>query len=275
MVKLSIIIPFYNTYDLTCELLNELKKQLTSEVEVLICDDSNDLRLDAYADIATIFHSNKRQGLSKARNICLDAASGEYIAFIDSDDMISNNYIKVLLKSIDEIHTDIIVFDWMDKNTKEVCHHPENYAVWKAIYKRKIIPRFHEELWYNEDVPFQEELDKLKCTKDFINNALYYYNSGRVGSNMWQRDMIRRQKMIKCEVIKQFNFARFNELNNIKRKSINIEGKLLVGDEFECTKEIADYLTGNNPLNEIVVKVIEVEPTEVVIKPKKTKNNKK
>lgn len=90
--------------------------------------------------------------------------------------------------------------------------------------------------------------------------------------------------MIKCEVIKQFNFARFDELENIKRKNVEIKGKLLVGDEFECSKEIADYLTGNNPLNEVVVKIIEVEPkkeiatepvVEVETEPKKAKKKKK
>ena len=93
--------------------------------------------------------------------------------------------------------------------------------------------------------------------------------------------------MIKCEVIKQFNFARFDELENIKRKSVEIKGKLLVGDEFECSKEIADYLTGNNPLNEVVVQVVEVEPEtkpieevkesvkEEIVEPKKSKKKKK
>lgn len=264
MVKLSIIIPFYNTYDLTCELMNELRKQINNEVEVVIIDDSNDKRLDKYNDIAKIFHYNKRQGSSKARNIGIDSTKGKYIAFIDSDDMISNDYIQTLLKAIDEIDANIIVFDWMDKNTKEVCYHPENYAVWKAIYKREITPKFEEDFWYNEDVPFQQELDKLKCSKEFINNVLYYYNSNRIGSNMWQRDMIRRNAMIKCEVIETFTFARFDELEHLERKSIDVPGKLLVGDTFECTKEIADYLLGDNALKKAVVKVIEVEPIKVV-----------
>lgn len=69
--------------------------------------------------------------------------------------------------------------------------------------------------------------------------------------------------MIKCEVINDdFTLKKFDELKNIKRKneSKNQKGKLYVGDIFECSKEMADYLTGNNPLNKVVVKVIEVEP---------------
>ena len=72
--------------------------------------------------------------------------------------------------------------------------------------------------------------------------------------------------MIKCEVIKEFTLGKFEELKNIQRKRIETKGKLYVGDTFECTKEMADYLMGNNKDNEIVVKVIEVIPAKVEIK---------
>ena len=71
--------------------------------------------------------------------------------------------------------------------------------------------------------------------------------------------------MIKVEVIKVFNLARYDELKNIERKSIETKGKLYVGDTFECTKELADYLLGDNPLKEPVVKVIEVEPEPIEV----------
>lgn len=66
--------------------------------------------------------------------------------------------------------------------------------------------------------------------------------------------------MVKVEVIESFNLERFNELKNIKRKATDTEGKLYVGDIFECTEEMAEYLTGNNVLNKEVVKIIEVKP---------------
>ncbi len=66
--------------------------------------------------------------------------------------------------------------------------------------------------------------------------------------------------MIKCEVIKEFTLKKFDELKNIKRRSIDIKGKLYVGDTFECDKEMADYLMGNNKNRQVVVKVLEVIP---------------
>ena len=64
--------------------------------------------------------------------------------------------------------------------------------------------------------------------------------------------------MIKVEVTEDFTLEKFNELKNIIRKTKEQEGKLFIGDIFECDKKMADYLTGNNPINRAVVKVIEV-----------------
>lgn len=70
--------------------------------------------------------------------------------------------------------------------------------------------------------------------------------------------------MIKCEVIERFDLKDFNKLKNIQRKAINEEGKLFVGDTFECDEEMAKYLLGDNVLKKVVVKVIEVEPKKII-----------
>ena len=88
--------------------------------------------------------------------------------------------------------------------------------------------------------------------------------------------------MIKCEVIENFTLEKFNELKNVKKVVNRKDNEFGVKDTFECEKEMADYLTGNNPLKKAVVKVIEVKPdkTEEVakkeeIKIEKPKTNKK
>lgn len=77
--------------------------------------------------------------------------------------------------------------------------------------------------------------------------------------------------MIKCKVIKDFSLKKFDELKNLERynKVKKENGQLYENDTFECTKEMAEYLTGNNPVNEVVVEIIEVEP----VKEEKKKND--
>lgn len=73
--------------------------------------------------------------------------------------------------------------------------------------------------------------------------------------------------MIKVEVLEDFTLKDFKELKNLERGTNKNEvGKLFKYDKFECSKEMCEYLTGNNALNRAVVKVIEVVPAKEEIK---------
>ena len=97
MVKLSIIIPYFETFELTDKLMRELLTQtymLDDEVEIILIDDGcNEKKLDAFNNehIKVIHQDNI--GVAKTRNEGIDLAQGKYIAFIDCDDMITMNYI--------------------------------------------------------------------------------------------------------------------------------------------------------------------------------------
>ena len=70
--------------------------------------------------------------------------------------------------------------------------------------------------------------------------------------------------MIKVEVLEDFTLKDFGELKNIERGTAKEEkGKLFKYDKFECSKDMCEYLTGKNPLNRPVVKVIEVVPEKI------------
>ena len=72
------------------------------------------------------------------------------------------------------------------------------------------------------------------------------------------------KEMIKVKVLKEFTLGRFNELKNIQRNNPNKNdnGRLYEKDEFECNKELVEYLTGNNAYKDEFVKVIEIIPEE-------------
>jgi uncharacterized membrane-anchored protein YjiN (DUF445 family) len=74
--------------------------------------------------------------------------------------------------------------------------------------------------------------------------------------------MQNKDYIIKCEAIQDFTLGKFDELKNIKRKGINQEKHLYIGDIFECTKKMAEYLLGDNPNQDVVIKIIEVIPNQ-------------
>ena len=88
-------------------------------------------------------------------------------------------------------------------------------------------------------------------------------------------------KMVKVKVIENFHLGRFNELQNIQRvSSKNSPNYLYVGDVFECTEEMAEYLTKTNSAQRAFIEIIEVIPEkqeevkQVEIKQEETKQEK-
>ena len=186
MVKLSIIIPYYKTYDLTLMLLQELLLQKTKDVEIILIDDyCKHEFFDINKSIEVIEHKTNK-GVAKSRNEGIELAKGKYIAFIDSDDMITMDYIETLLKAIDIYDTDVINFNWYDMTEHCEYRKPHNPAPWKQIYKKETISRFREDLPYGrEDVAWQEDIDSGKYTITYLDKMIYMYNSNREGSLFW------------------------------------------------------------------------------------------
>ncbi len=186
-ILLSIIIPYYNTYNYTIKLLKELSIQYVDDIEVILVDDGcNETRFDEFNKF-TIIHLDKNYGASYAWNRGLDKAIGSYIAFIDSDDMISMDYVETLVDAIKNHNEDIIKFAWFDSDAMYLVQNPTNRGIWKAIYKKEICPRFNEEWKERTDVPFDVALRKNSHTEFYINKLLYFYHSRREGSITWNR----------------------------------------------------------------------------------------
>ena len=181
-MKLSIIIPYYETYELTCKLLDVLIPQLTDETELYLIDDGcNETRLDRYKGI-NIVHLEENVGAASATNKGLDLAKGKYIALIDSDDLVTHDYVETILKTIDTRTEDMLYMDWKYMNTGYIVRRPQNYAQWKAVYRKEIMPRFRDGRIFSYDVPFAEDLEKLNPTKYYMDKVLYIYNFDRQGS---------------------------------------------------------------------------------------------
>lgn len=118
MVKISIIVPVYNTEKYVKKCLDALTKQKTKqEIEILIINDgSNDkseLNIKEYMNKnpeANIkYYTQKNAGISESRNRGLKKATGDYVLFVDSDDYINEDTIKKLEPYIEQ-NIDMIKF---------------------------------------------------------------------------------------------------------------------------------------------------------------------
>lgn len=184
-VLISVIIPYYKTYEETVKLLDILVPQL-KETEVILVDDGcHDERLDEF-DI-NVIHLKENRGLSAARNEGIRNAKGEYIVFVDSDDLVADDYIETLLNKIKTSEFDYCYFSWkaLNSNLQVIIkdNPPDwNWAVWNCIYKKDYVEFFDDNTRIFEDVPWQKIMRAKKGKKEIIDKILYYYNDGRPGS---------------------------------------------------------------------------------------------
>lgn len=118
-VKYSIIVPIYNVERFLKDCLDSIQKAMTEECEcILINDGSTDNSghiAEAYCETQKFFHYYKKEngGLSDARNFGLQFAKGEYILFVDSDDIVSPIIIHALNVALERSNTDVVYFNFL------------------------------------------------------------------------------------------------------------------------------------------------------------------
>ena len=156
---ISIIVPVYQVKEYIGECVESLLWQTYTNLEILLVDDGSTdgsgAMCDEYAgwdNRIRVIHQNN-QGAAVARNTGLDHAKGEYVAFVDSDDMIAAIYIEELYKLLGKYHADIaacayekgkMVEDTLsdgeivnDSGVREVCMSSEQMLrQWHGKYKK-------------------------------------------------------------------------------------------------------------------------------------------
>lgn len=111
---ISVIVPVYNVEPYLRKCLDSIVGQTFRDLEILVIDDGSTdgsgKICDEYAEKderVRVFHTENR-GLSAARNLGLDNASGEWIGFVDSDDWIESDMYEVLLDKALETGADVV-----------------------------------------------------------------------------------------------------------------------------------------------------------------------
>jgi exopolysaccharide biosynthesis protein, sugar transferase len=200
----SVIVPVYNAARWLPELFGSLRSQTYGNMEVILVDDgSTDT---SAADCLQLSEGDPRfrivrkpnGGLSSARNFGLEDAGGEWIFFIDADDMVQPQALERLVATALTTHADIVVGSFENtsrmssppatRSPRILAPHeavavslyqtpPMNHA-WGTLYSRGIFfpdgPRFTEGLWY-EDLDLFYRLFERASRVAYLPEKLYFY----------------------------------------------------------------------------------------------------
>lgn len=191
MKELTIIIPYYNSKQYTDELLDRLEGQITDAVEVILVDDGSPEPFKTnYEWLKVIRQKNKR--CAGARNTGLKYATGQFIQFIDSDDMVPTYFVQRLLREIHENPFDVCDYSWKSLDTEGVQHNKRikdrtgrltNPSVCTRCFSRAYIGqnRFNEKKDSTEDEDYSRKLGYLDPNRPHnhtaISEYMYFYRT--------------------------------------------------------------------------------------------------
>ncbi|MEU6350013.1 glycosyltransferase family 2 protein [Streptomyces sp. NPDC047072] len=121
MPKLSVIVPFYNVQQYAPDTLRSLRMNARRDFEFVLVNDRSKDETPAILDRAAtdlsdvaqvkVVHHEVNGGLATARNTGLDAATGEYLTFLDGDDWLAPGYLTELVTAIEDLGCDFVRTD--------------------------------------------------------------------------------------------------------------------------------------------------------------------
>lgn len=198
MVKVSIIVPVYNTEKYLDKCLDSLVKQTLKEIQIIIVNDGstdNSIKIckqyeEKYKN-KILYLEKENGGLSDARNYAFSHIEGEYVGFVDSDDYIAFNMFEELYSKASKEKADLAECDFLWEYPNEtkidigklITNKTDNFVFGRVLMCNKIIKskiildnklEFTKGLRY-EDVEFYYKLVHYINKTSLVSIPLYHY----------------------------------------------------------------------------------------------------
>ncbi len=201
--KVSVIVPIYNVEKYLEGAIESIVNQTFKDIEIILVNDGSTdnsqeiIKKYAKKDKRIIVINKDNGGLGSARNKGLEKASGDFIAFIDSDDWIQTDMIEKMYNKAMEEQLDVVICSYKSiyTNSNEIFEIPSNiindtiegknsriFNIFSAcckLYKKEFLIKnkfqfVEEKRWY-EDLPFSVKVLSTTSKIGIINEPLYNY----------------------------------------------------------------------------------------------------
>ena len=277
--KISVIVPVYNVEAYLERCVESILQQTYAHFElILINDGSTDSsgqicdRLASQYENIKVYHI-ENAGVSNARNMGIQLATGSWVTFIDSDDFVTQDYLATLASAVEGLNVGFVIAPLHHiKNgiVTDLPPHSGKTELWSTeetmkellmttrtsffpvakLFKRDLLAdeKFNTNYHLAEDALFLTELLlKTRCSSVFIDKPVYYYDhregSATTSVNRHVFDTIEVYQQIIAQVSQAFPNLKYELINRECWSYITVYDKIIFTSREEYQKEKAELRT--------------------------------
>lgn len=271
--KISVIVPVYNVEAYLEKCVESILKQTYTNLEILLVNDGStdssgqicDHLASQYENIK-VYHI-ENAGVSNARNMGIQLATGSWVTFIDSDDFVTQDYLATLASAAEGLNVGFVIAPlhhikngivtdlpsysgktelWSTEETmKELLMTTRtSFFPVAKLFKRDLLAdeKFNTNYHLAEDALFLTELLlKTRCSCVFIDKPVYYYDhregSATTSVNRHVFDTIEVYKQIIAQVSQAFPNLKYELINRECWSYITVYDKIIFTSREEYQKE--------------------------------------
>ena len=277
--KISVIVPVYNVEAYLERCVESILQQTYAHFElILINDGSTDSSGQICDHLASQYENIKvyhieNAGVSNARNMGIQLATGSWVTFIDSDDFVTQDYLATLASAVEGLNVGFVIAPLHHiKNgiVTDIPPHSGKTELWSTeetmkellmttrtsffpvakLFKRDLLAdeKFNTNYHLAEDALFLTELLlKTRCSSVFIDKPGYYYDhregSATTSVNRYVFDTIEVYQQIIAQVSQAFPNLKYELINRECWSYITVYDKIIFTSREEYQKEKAELRT--------------------------------
>ena len=274
--KISVIVPVYNVEAYLERCVESILQQTYAHFElILINDGSTDSSGQICDHLASQYENIKvyhieNAGVSNARNMGIQLATGSWVTFIDSDDFVTQDYLATLASAAEGLNVGFVIAPLHHiKNgiVTDLPSHSEKTELWSTeetmkellmttrtsffpvakLFKRDLLAdeKFNTNYHLAEDALFLTELLlKTRCSCVFIDKPVYFYDhregSATTSVNRHVFDTIEVYQQIIAQVSQAFPNLKYELINRECWSYITVYDKIIFTSREEYQKEKAE-----------------------------------
>jgi len=277
--KISVIVPVYNVEAYLERCVESILQQTYAHFELILINDGSTDSSGQICDHLASQHENikvyhiENAGVSNARNMGIQLATGSWVTFIDSDDFVTQDYLATLASAVEGLNVGFVIAPLHHiKNgiVTDLPPHSGKTELWSTeetmkellmttrtsffpvakLFKRDLLAdeKFNTNYHLAEDALFLTELLlKTRCSCVFIDKPVYYYDhregSATTSVNRHVFDTIEVYQQILAQVSQVFPNLKYELINRECWSYITVYDKIIFTSREEYQKEKAELRT--------------------------------